>query len=147
MFKHSVINQSFKYFAKHWKKRNQCVTFHTLVILSTGTTLAFFLSDGKIPWFKQDLKIISNGLEIESPYNLIMRILIISWPCALLGSNLFIIILMSWGVKTEGIVLLFCINEHCPEKCSLKSSLKLEMKVLVWNRGRIAGTFLSFNIF
>ena len=62
-----------------------------------------------------------------------MQILII-WPCALLGSNLFIILLMSsavnwndesklWvrGVKTEGIVLLFCINEHCSEKCSLKS--------------------------
>ena len=36
MFKHSIINKFFKYFVKHWKKRNQFVVI----------TLAL--------WFKQD---------------------------------------------------------------------------------------------
>ena len=38
------------------------------------------------------------------------------------------------SVKTEGIVLLFCINEHCLEKYSLKSllfSLKLYINLLL----------------
>ena len=42
--------------------------------------------------------------------------------------------------KTEVIVLLFCVNEHCLEKCSLKSSFfffKIVYEVIVrkqeWN--------------
>ena len=63
-----------------------------------------------------------------------MRILMTSWTCALLEFNLFIRLLMLlavncngesdlWviGVKTEGIVLLFRINEDYLEKWSLKS--------------------------
>ena len=76
-----------------------------------------------------------------------MRILMTSWTCALLEFNLFIRLLMLlavncngesdlWviGVKTEGIVLLFCINEDYLEKWSLKSLLfswKLNMKLLL----------------
>ena len=55
---------SFKYFTKHWKKKNRFVVFHALIIpfFSTCDTLDFIHSAGKIPLFKQDLKIISNGL-------------------------------------------------------------------------------------
>ena len=61
--------------------------------LRTGTTWAFFQSEGNLPYFRQSLKIIDSGLHIESPCNFIIWILSISWLWALFGSNLFIIFL------------------------------------------------------
>ena len=45
--------------------------------LWTGTTFSFFLSSGKIPLSKHDLKITSRGLHIDSPhiFNICMLIL------------------------------------------------------------------------
>ena len=45
--------------------------------LWTGTTFSFFLSSGKIPLSKHDLKITSRGLHIDSPHisNICMLIL------------------------------------------------------------------------
>ena len=54
------------------------------------------------------------------------------------------------GIKTAGIVLLFYINEHCLERRSLRTlhfSLKLDMKLLLWNRSGITGILLLFNVF
>ena len=63
--------------------------------LSTGTTLAFSHSRGNSPSFRQSLKIIERGLQIELPHIFIIRILSISRPCVLFGSMWLIILAMS----------------------------------------------------
>ena len=57
--------------------------------------MSFFQSEGNLPSFRQSLKIIDSGLYIEFQHNYIIRILSISWPWALFGSKLFIILEMS----------------------------------------------------
>ena len=51
------------------------------------------------------------------------------------------------GVKAEGVLHLFCINEHCPEECSLKSSLfslKLDIyEVIIMKLGWNYRNFLA----
>ena len=66
-----------------------------------GTTLAFFHSIRNFIWLRHDLKIIERGVHKERPHSFNIRILIISWPGALLGSRLFIIFNMfSFGIWT-----------------------------------------------
>ena len=63
--------------------------------LNVGTTFAFFHSDGNLPERKQFWKINSSGLHMEMPQSCIMRMLIMSWRWALLGSRFFIILYIS----------------------------------------------------
>ena len=60
--------------------------------LWTVTTWAFSKSKGNFPSFRKSLKIIDTGLHIEFSHSFIIRILSISWPWALFGSKLFIIL-------------------------------------------------------
>ena len=82
----SLINKYFKYFPKHYRKRNRSPAFHTLIIpfLRHWHWICFFYFAGKIPRFKQDL--ITKFDQQKSPLmvykessdNLIMQIRIIS---------------------------------------------------------------------
>ena len=53
LFKHSVMSESFKYVAKHWKKRNHSVVFSTLMILflMQWHYIDFCHSSVKVSWF------------------------------------------------------------------------------------------------
>ena len=89
-----------------------------------------------------------------------MRILILSWPCALFGSRFWITFaILSWeklakdrrlSVKyliCDGSLLLLLIKEHCVAKWELKSSafsLKSVTNLFSWNKGGIRGIFLLF---
>ena len=59
------------------------------LFLNEGTTFAFFHSDGNLPERKQFWKIISSSLHMEMLQSFVMRMLIMSWPWALVGSRLF----------------------------------------------------------
>ena len=100
-----------------------------------GTTLAFFHSLGNIPSFRQFLKMISSGFQMESPHNFNIRMLIMSCPWALLGSSFLIISPMwsaekwndsrsdsVWTVKTDGSLLSFTRGVHWSAKYELKRS-------------------------
>ena len=65
----------------------------------TRTMFAFFNSLGKFPFLKQDWKISSSSLQIGLPHFFNMQMLIISWPWALLGSRLWIIVAMPLQLK------------------------------------------------
>ena len=126
--------------------------------------LAFFHSWGNLPLFKQSLKIIERGLQIEFPHSFIIRILSISWPCALFGSKWLIILAMSllekfieskhlfvsWG-KSVGKTLFLLEREHWFTKKWLNNSvfsLKSVMNLFSWKRGGMQGIFLLFkNVF
>ena len=60
--------------------------------LNVGTTFAFFRSEGNLPEYKQFWKIVWSGLYMEMPQGFIMRMLIMSWQWALLGSRFLIIL-------------------------------------------------------
>ena len=125
--------------------------------LWTGTTWAFFQSEGNFPSFRQSLKIIDSGLHIEFPHNFIIRILSISWPWALFGSKLFIILDVSTVEKLTvssnllvrfsssfGKTLLLLNRVHWFAKKVLKSlafSLKFVINLISWNRGGVQGIF------
>ena len=116
--------------------------------LCMGKMLAFSHSWGNLPSFRQSLKIIERGLQIEFPHSFIIRILSISWPCALFGSKWLIILAMSllekciesrhlfvnWG-RSVGKTLLSLKREHWFTKkwlsnsaFSLKSVKKMEIQ-------------------
>ena len=125
--------------------------------LWTVTTWAFSKSKGNFPSFRQSLKIIDTGLHIEFSHSFIIRILSISWPWALFGSKLFIILdvstvekltvsssllvsFSSWFAKT----LLLFNRVHWLAKKILKSSafsLKFVINLISWNTGGIQGIF------
>ena len=130
--------------------------------LKLGTMFPFFYSSRNIPHFKEFLNILKRGSIIASPDTFNMRILIISWPWALLGSSLQMIHLISsfvnsmfdryWSVMVlvdEGRTLLFSITEHCFAKKQLKKLAflwKYVTSLLSRRISRIQGTFQSFNI-
>ena len=132
--------------------------------LCTGTTLAFFHSWGNLPLFKQSLKIIERGLQIEFRHSFIIRILSISWLCALFGSKWLIVLAMSllenciesrrlfvsWG-RLVGKTLLLLKREHWFTKKWLNNSafsLKSVTNLFSWKRGGMQGIFLLFkNVF
>ena len=102
-----------------------------LPFLKIGSMFPFFQSSGNIPHFKQFSNVLKRGSIIATPDIFKMRILIISWPWALLGSSLQIIRLMSFlvnsmftrywylmGIDDEGRTLL--IIEHCFSKKRIK---------------------------
>ena len=72
--------------------------------LCTGTTLAFFYSDEYSPFTIQDLKIISKGLHSDLPEIVIIRILILSRPCALFGFKFWIIFKISSWEKLMNVI-------------------------------------------
>ena len=125
--------------------------------LCRGTTLAFFHSWGNLPSFRQSLKIIERGLQIEFPHSFIIRILSISWPCALFGSKWLIVLamsllkkctesrhlLVSWG-RSTGKTLLLLKKEHWFTKKWLNNSafsLKSVMILFSWKRVGMQGIF------
>ena len=136
-----------------------CLSF----FLWIGTTLAFFHSTGNFIWLRHDLKIIERGLHKEGPHSFNIRILIISWPWALLGSRLFIIFIMFsfdiWTLlrrlsvrnsKFFGTSLLFFGSKHCSAENALKSSaFSLESITisLSWNTGGMHGIFCHLKTF
>ena len=125
----------------------------------TGTTLAFFISDGNSPFTIQNLKIISKGLHNELPQILIKQRFILSRPCALFGFKFWIIFKISsweklmdvsdwsvWGAKLVGSLLLFCNTDHCSGKKELKSSAfwwKLIINLPLWYSGGMLGIFVE----
>ena len=71
------------------------------ILLQIGIKIlddSFFHSRGYIPLSMQWLKMNLNGLQMEVLYIFIMRMLILSWPCALFGSSFAIILSMSSSV-------------------------------------------------
>ena len=129
--------------------------------LCTGT-LAFFHLWGNLPLFKQSLKIIERGLQIEFPHSFIIRILSISWPCALFGSKWVIILAMSllekciesrhlfvsWG-RSVGKTLLLLKRGHWFTKKGLNNlafSSKSVMNLLSWKRGSMQGMFCYLEV-
>ena len=86
-----------------------------------------------------------------------LRILVLSRPCALFGFKLWIILkISSWeklmdlsdwsvrGAKLVGSLLLFCNIEHCSAKKEWKSSAfwrKLVIKLPLWYNGGMIGVF------
>ena len=127
-------------------------------ILWICTTLAFFHSHAYIPLSIQWLKMSLNCLQMEVLHIFMMRILTLSWPCALFGSSFTIVLSMSSSViltqnslasvlqsKAGGSWLLLLVNEHWFAKNELSSSaffLKSVMYSLFSNRGGIHGIFL-----
>ena len=132
--------------------------------LCTGTTLAFFHSWGNLPSFRQSLKNIERGFQVEFPQSFIIRIPSISWRCALFESKWLIILAMSllekfiesrhlfvsWG-RSVGKTLLLLKREHWFTKKWLNNSvfsLKSVMNLFLWKRGGMQGIFLLFkNVF
>ena len=64
-----------------------------------GNNVTFLHSDGNSLFSIRLRKINWSGLQTELSHILSMRILIISWPCALFGSNFWIIFAMSSELK------------------------------------------------
>ena len=128
--------------------------------LKIGTMFPFFQSSGNIPHFKQFLNILKRGSIIASPDTFNMRILIISWPWALLGSSLQMILLISFfmnslfvrywsvmGLVGEGRALFISKIEHSFAKKELQRSaflLKFVTKLLSWKIWWDARNFLVF---
>ena len=125
--KHVVVQQPFKDFPTYWKKWNWSIVLYWLLVvfLWIGTTLAFFQFWGKIPCSEQALKISRKSLLIESPQTFNVRILVMLWPWALLGSKPLVILPISLPAngmfskdlsvkssKSVGSTLLFRTNEH-----------------------------------
>ena len=122
-----------------------------------GTTLPFFQSFGYVPLSRNQLKIISTGLQIEVVQNFSILILIWSCPSALLGSKFWIIFAMSSLEKVIddkrlcvkyssllGGLLLSLIREHWSAKKELKSSaffLKSITNSFLWYSGGMIGIF------
>ena len=99
--------------------------------LRTVTTLAFYHSEGNLPFYKHVQKLIPSGLQIDSSQIFNIQILIISsWPWALFGlrSELFLKYHMLkvtgtfFSGRTKGTLLFLLTKEHCLVKMSLKSS-------------------------
>ena len=121
--------------------------------------ICFFPFIRNWPFSMQDLKIISKGIEMDSLQILSIRILIIWWPWALLGSRSRIILAISLLLNdideinlsvlfknVEGILLELFIKEHCSAKrvFSLKFSIFSLKSVtyLFWSfQGGIQGIF------
>ena len=103
--------------------------------LCTATMLAFFHSWENLPLLRQSLKIIKWSFQTESPHKFTIRILRISWRCALFRSRWLINLAMSlletfiessylfvsWG-RSVGKTLLILNSEHIT--CSLKGRTK-----------------------
>ena len=159
--KHVVVQQPFKNFPTYWKKWNWSIVLYWLLVvfLWIGTTMGFFQFWEKIPCSKQALKISPKGLLIESPQIFKMRMLIMLWSWALLGSKLLIILIIPLtenvmfdkdlsvkSSKSVGSTLLFRTNEHWSEKKEFNNSafsLKSIINLFSWKIGGIQGTFLS----
>ena len=76
--------------------------FYLLPFLWMRPTFAFYHSLGNTPFSIKDLNIIWRSLIIDSPLILTMKILIISWSWALLGSRFWIIFKISFPLKSTG---------------------------------------------
>ena len=125
-------------------------------------TLPFFCSDGKAPFSRHWLKIISRGLQIERLHTFNLRLPVLPWPCALLGSRLWIpSAILSWEkvthdrrlsikyVISDGSFLLLLIKEGCVGKWKLKSSafyLKSVTNLFSWSKGWIRGIFCCLKV-
>ena len=71
-----------------------------VAFLKISTTFPFFQSSEYIPHFKQSFNVLKRGSIIARPDIFTMRILIISWPWASLGSSSQIIVLISSFVNS-----------------------------------------------
>ena len=109
--------------------------FYLLPFLWMRPTFAFYHSLGNTPFSIKDLNIIWRSLIIDSPLILTMKILIIPWSWALLGSRFWTIFKISFPLKStgeiefcfvfeneEGNLPEFCILEHWPAKKKWKCS-------------------------
>ena len=121
-----------------------------------GNNISFFPSDRNFPFSIQHRKVNWSSFYIELPHISIIRILIISWPWALFGSNFWITFAMSFQLKLmeeitfslilnknkESTLELF-IGEHWLAKTLLKNSaLYLVLYLFQWSSGEIQGIFL-----
>ena len=75
-----------------------CIVYPFFFFWRIGTTFTFFHSIVNFIWLSHDLKIIERGLHKKGPHNYNIRILSTSWPWALSGSRLFIILIMFWPI-------------------------------------------------
>ena len=121
--------------------------------------LPFFHSDGKTPVSRHWLKIVSSGLQIQGPHTFNIRILILSWPCALFGSRFWITFaILSWEKLTQNrrlsvmtvMTVMTVISWICDENLLLLLikehyvSLKSLTILFSWNKGGIRVTVLLF---
>ena len=125
-----------------------------------GHNEAFFQWIGKNPVSRHDVKITCKGLQIALSLNLSIRILILSWPWALLGPNFQITFKISFsenltvlkhvfvrGKGWGGTRLSFFKREHYLGKWELKISFftwKSVTNLSSWSMGGYARNFLSF---
>ena len=79
--------------------------------LCTGTTFAFYQISGNFLFFSDSWKIIFNGKVIDSLHIFIILIDKLSFPCALVESNDFIIDNMSLSVTLKEFILVFILYE------------------------------------
>ena len=117
IFIHCIVNNSLIIFYCKLEEGKQAALLQCLWI---GSIFALFQSFGNILSLKQFLKMVANGLYIESPHSFNIRILILTCPWALLGSS-FLIILLTWQLaiidkgralscKIRIKKLIFCLN-------------------------------------
>ena len=112
------------------------VSYHLFIhFFMDWNHICFFPLSRNCPFLMQDMKIISKGLEIDSPQILSKWILTISWLWALLGSRYRIILTISLLLndidqKTffvffknfDGSLLDLFTKEHCSAKKELNTS-------------------------
>ena len=111
------------------------------------TKLPFFNSKGNLPLFRHVLKIMLRALQIASPYNFNIRMLIMSWPGAFESWVLIIWIISvseEWqefkvfpvsNFTSDGKILLFAMRAYLLAKKELKVSmisLKFLTYLLLW---------------
>ena len=123
----------------------------------------FYYSVGNFPCFIQDWKIKSSGLQIDLPHSFNKRMLIISWPWALLGSRLLINVAISPQEKLiseidlsvflrrfKGSSLELSVLEHCLAKNKLNNSaffFKSVTYLLSWGKVGIQGNFFVWKYY
>ena len=86
------LKQDWSWDIRSFSVKNRNISF----FLWTGTILPFLQSDGNISFARKLLKMSSKGLYNEFPHIFNIRMLILSWPWALLGLRFWIIFDMSY---------------------------------------------------
>ena len=94
----NFVKRSLKELITNRRQRNWTIIFNILLVTCLWLGTMFFHSDGNTPIRRAYLKIISSGSKVESLHIFSIRILLLSWPCALLESRFWIILLI---VSTE----------------------------------------------
>ena len=142
---HTILFQIFFQLQKAKILDGSLFKFCLSPFLCAGTALTFFHSVGNFPFSRHVLKINPKGLQREVSQIFIVRILIISWPCALFRSKFLIIFRMlslaKWIVdsnlcvlRTEGRSLFVFIRKHCFAKKLLNiSAFSLKFVMNLWS--------------